>query len=225
MINSIRGGAGTSSYHTQPQPFDELKLKPEVIEKKTERLKDKGYFSVRMSEPTKSYLHQRSTLSNPAWRNQTVGQVIDLKGTDYERSVTAVAKDIATRLTGKQEQLKPQEFQLRRAKNQGADKWHQDKEPKKVICIATVEGRGTEFIKPSESKKLFETGEYAEMIPKNAEADAQKTAEAIAQKTNEAKKDRFYFFAGKGITEESIPKLVHRSPHESGRAIFMARWK
>ncbi|KPW66343.1 Uncharacterized protein ALO82_00185 [Pseudomonas syringae pv. broussonetiae] len=64
---------------------------------------------------------------------------------------------------------------------------------------------------------MFTNGEYAEMNPLSVEV--------VAQKTKEAKRDRFYFFAGKGITEESVPKLVHRSPSETGRSIFMARWK
>ncbi|KPB24005.1 hypothetical protein AC519_4303 [Pseudomonas savastanoi] len=50
-------------------------------------------------------------------------------------------------------------------------------------------------------------------------------ARAVEQRTREAKQDRFYFFAGKGICEDSIPKLIHRSPHQSGRSIFLARWQ
>ncbi|KPC45367.1 Uncharacterized protein AC496_0832 [Pseudomonas savastanoi pv. glycinea] len=217
MTYGIRGGAGTSAYYTQPKPFDELKLDQGQIQEKTEKLKEKGYFTVPISDTTRSYLHQQSSLSNPAWRNETVGKVVDLKATDYERSTTAVAKDIATTLTGRQQQLRPHEFQLRRAKNQGADQWHQDKEPKKVICIATIEGRGTEFVKRAESEGIFEAGHFGKMIPLDAEA--------VEERTKEAKQDRFYFFAGKGITEENIPKLVHRSPHQSGRSIFLARWQ
>ncbi|WP_122222732.1 DUF1826 domain-containing protein [Pseudomonas syringae group genomosp. 3] len=217
MINSIRGGASTSAYHTHPQPFDELKLKPEVIEKKTERLKDKGYFSVRMSDQTKSFLSRQSSLSNPAWREASVGKIVDLQTTEHERSVTAVAKDIAAALTGRKQQLRPHEFQLRRVDNPRSEQWHQDRAPLKVVCISAIEGRGTEFVKSTDSKTVFTNGEYAEMIPVNAEV--------VAQKIQEAKQDRFYFFAGKGITEESIPKLVHRSPNETGRSIFMARWK
>ncbi|KOP59561.1 type III effector HopAZ1 [Pseudomonas coronafaciens pv. porri] len=217
MTYGIRGGAGTSAYHTQPQPFDELKLDQRQIQEKTEKLKEKGYFTVPISETTRSYLHQQSSLSNPAWRDERFGKVVDLKATEYERSTTDVAKDIATTLTGRPQQLIPHEFQLRRAKNQGADQWHQDQRPKKVICIATVEGRGTEFVKRAESERIFEPGYFGKMIPLDAEA--------VKQRTKEAKQDRFYFFAGKGITEENIPKLVHRSPHQSGRSIFMARWE
>nr|WP_282705614.1 DUF1826 domain-containing protein [Pseudomonas syringae] len=213
----IRGGVGTSAYYTQPQPFDELKLKPEQIQEKTAKLMEKGYFTVPIAEPTRRFLHEQSSLSNPAWRQETVGKVIDLKATDYERSTTAVAKDIATTLTGKQQQLRPHEFQLRRAKNQGADQWHQDKGPKKVICIATIEGRGTEYVKRAESEGIFEAGHFGKMTPLDARA--------VEQRTREAKQDRFYFFAGKGICEDSIPKLVHRSPHQSGRSIFLARWQ
>ncbi len=160
MTYGIRGGVGTSAYYTQPQPFDELKLKPEQIQEKTAKLMEKGYFTVPIAEPTRRFLHEQSSLSNPAWRQEPVGKVIDLKATDYERSTTAVAKEIATTLTGKQQQLGPHEFQLRRAKNQGADKWHQDKEPKKVICIATIEGRGTEYVKRAESEGIFEAGHF-----------------------------------------------------------------
>lgn len=39
MTFSIRGGAGPSTYYTQPQPFDELKLEPEKIQQKTAKLK------------------------------------------------------------------------------------------------------------------------------------------------------------------------------------------
>lgn len=216
MTYGIRGGNGISPYHAQPQPFDELKLDQGQIQEKTEKLKEKGYFTVPISEATRSYLHQQSSLSNPAWQNEPVGKVVDLKATDYERSTTAVAKDIATRLTGVEQQLTPHEFQLRRAKNQGADQWHQDKAPKKVICIATVEGRGTEFVKRAESEGIFKTGRFGKMIPLDAEA--------VEQRTKEAKQDRFYFFAGRGITEENIPKLVHRSPHQTDRSIFLARW-
>ncbi|KPB34770.1 Uncharacterized protein AC516_4056 [Pseudomonas amygdali pv. sesami] len=35
MTYGIRGGVGTSAYYTQPQPFDELKLKPAQIQEKT----------------------------------------------------------------------------------------------------------------------------------------------------------------------------------------------
>ncbi|KPW93265.1 Uncharacterized protein ALO79_02676 [Pseudomonas syringae pv. castaneae] len=162
MTYGIRGGVGTSAYYTQPQPFDELKLKPEQIQEKTAKLMEKGYFTVPIAEPTRRFLHEQSSLSNPAWRQETVGKVIDLKATDYERSTTAVAKEIATTLTGKQQQLGPHEFQLRRAKNQGADQWHQDTEPKKVICIATIEGRGTEYVKRAESEGIFEAGAFWE---------------------------------------------------------------
>ncbi|WP_044423209.1 type III effector HopAZ1, partial [Pseudomonas syringae group genomosp. 3] len=199
------------------QPFDELKLDQGQIQEKTEKLKEKGYFTVPMSETTRNYLHEQSSLSNPAWREGTVGKVVDLRSSDYERSITTVAKNIATKLTGTERELRPQEFQLRRAKNQGADQWHQDKEPKKVICIATVEGRGTEFVKPRDSEGIFRAGIYGQMVPLNADA--------IERRTKEAKLDRFYFFAGKGISEDEVPKLVHRSPHESDRSIFLARWK
>ncbi|WP_057413759.1 type III effector HopAZ1 [Pseudomonas syringae group genomosp. 3] len=217
MTHGIRGGAGTSAYYTQSQPFDELKLDQGQIQEKTEKLKEKGYFTVPMSETTRNYLHEQSSLSNPAWREGTVGKVVDLRSSDYERSITTVAKNIATKLTGTERELRPQEFQLRRAKNQGADQWHQDKEPKKVICIATVEGRGTEFVKPRDSEGIFRAGIYGQMVPLNADA--------IERRTKEAKLDRFYFFAGKGISEDEVPKLVHRSPHESDRSIFLARWK
>ncbi|MCH5520038.1 DUF1826 domain-containing protein [Pseudomonas syringae] len=223
MTFSIRGGAGPSTYYAQPQPqpkpkpFDELKLEPEKIQQKTAKLEKEGYFSVRMSEHTKSYLLEQSRLSNPAWRNETVGKVVDLRTTEHERSVTAVAKDIAASLTGRKQQLRPHEFQLRRADNPRSEQWHQDRAPLKVICISAIEGRGTEFVTSPDSKAVFTNGEYAEMNPVSAEV--------VAQKTKEAKQDRFYFFAGKGITEESIPKLVHRSPSETGRSIFMARWK
>jgi hypothetical protein len=213
----IRGGAGTSAYYTQPQPFDELKLDQGQIQEKTEKLKEKGYFTVPISETTRNYLHEQSSLSNPAWREDAVGKVVDLRSSDYERSITTVAKNIATKLTGTERELRAQEFQLRRAKNQGADQWHQDKEPKKVICIATVEGRGTEFVKSRDSEGIFGTGTYGKMIPLDADA--------IERRTKEAKLDRFYFFAGKGISEDDVPKLVHRSPHESDRSIFLARWK
>ncbi len=91
MTYGIRGGVGTSAYYTQPQPFDELKLKPEQIQEKTAKLMEKGYFTVPIAEPTRRFLHEQSSLSNPAWRQETVGKVIDLKATDYERSTTAVA--------------------------------------------------------------------------------------------------------------------------------------
>ncbi|KPW94209.1 Type III effector HopAZ1 [Pseudomonas syringae pv. cerasicola] len=94
MTYGIRGGVGTSAYYTQPQPFDELKLKPEQIQKKTAKLVEKGYFTFPIAEPTRRFLHQQSSLSNPAWRQETVGKVIDLKATDYERSTTAVGRKL-----------------------------------------------------------------------------------------------------------------------------------
>nr|WP_235661411.1 DUF1826 domain-containing protein [Pseudomonas coronafaciens] len=202
---------------TETQPFAELKLDQGQLQEKTERLKEKGYFTVPMSETTRSYLHQQSSLSNPAWRNGPIGRIVDLQTTEHERPMTKVAKDIATSLTGREQQLRPHEFQLRRVDKPRSEKWHQDRAPLKVICISAIEGRGTEFVKSTESKAVFTHGQYAEMIPLDAEA--------VKQKIKVAKSDRFYFFAGKGITEESIPKLVHRSPEETGRSIFMARWK
>ncbi|EGH19582.1 MULTISPECIES: hypothetical protein [Pseudomonas syringae group genomosp. 2] len=217
MTYGIRGGAGASAYYPQPQPFDELKLDQDKIQEKTAKLKEKGYFTVPISETTKSYLREQSSLTNRAWQKHAVGKIVDLKSTDYEKATTEVAKNIAAALTGTEKELTPQEFQLRRAKNQGADQWHRDKEPKKVICIATVEGRGTEFVKHGDSEGLFGTGTYGKMVPLDASA--------IEQRTKEAKQDRFYFFAGRGISEDNIPKLIHRSPHEKDRSIFLARWK
>lgn len=217
MTYGIRGGPGPSAYYTQPQPFDELKLDQEKIQEKTAKLKEKGYFTVPISETTRSYLREQSSLTNRAWQEHAVGKIVDLKSTDFEKSTTEVAKNIAAALSGEEKELTPQEFQLRRAKNQGADQWHRDKEPKKVICIATVEGRGTEFVKHGDSEGLFGTGTYGKMVPLDALA--------IEQRTKEAKRDRFYFFAGRGISEDDVPKLIHRSPHEKDRSIFLARWK
>lgn len=72
-------------------------------------------------------------------------------------------------------------------------------------------------MKRAESEGIFEAGYFGKMTPLDAKA--------VEQRTREAKQDRFYFFAGKGICEDSIPKLVHRSPHQSGRSIFLARWQ
>ncbi len=65
MTYGIRGGVGTSAYYTQPQPFDELKLKPEQIQEKTAKLMEKGYFTVPIAEPTRRFCMSKAVSVTP----------------------------------------------------------------------------------------------------------------------------------------------------------------
>lgn len=200
------------------KPFEEMNLSPEQIDKKIEKLARKGYFTVKASETTKAFLQKLSNADN-GWNKEYFWKSQNLVGSDYEKQTTALAGKVIDRIDGnKPSHLEPQEFQVRRLFGKVADRWHQDKEPKKIISIIALAGSGTEFVSPEVAKEKFPSGRGIAQEPTGGE-------QAIKADIHQAKKDRFYFFLGRSMKETDFPVLVHRSPQEGDRSIFMGRWR
>lgn len=223
----IPGGASTQDLRgplaelssPSPQPFGELLLGDTEIAQKAESIKRKGYATVRISPATKQFL-ESSDKSADNWRNKYGWPEKDFIGTDYEKAVTDTASRLVSALRGTPSQrpvLVPKEFQIRHPAGNGADSWHKDGAPKKLVCLATLSGTGTEFVKAGDATRCFEQEQGIGMKPKDG-AD-------LGTSVKRAKADRFYLFAARGLEHPEVPKLVHRSPSEPNRSIFMARWK
>lgn len=208
-----------SSTPSAAQPFAELNLSEEQLDKKLEKLQQKGYFTVKVKPATMAFLKSHDK-PDAEWSDTSAGKVISFTGTDFERASTATAMRIVNRLSQQETMLVPQEFQIRRPHDTGADQWHQDRKPKKLTCLATLEGTGTEFVLPEVAKEKFRYENGATTGPSSIHGDA-----SLEGDIQRAKKDRFYFFAALGLTQEHVPKLVHRAPNETDRSIFLARWK
>lgn len=200
------------------KPFEEMNLSPEQIDKKIEKLGRKGYFTVKATETTKAFLQKLSNAED-GWDKEYSWKSQNLAGSEYEKQTTGLAGKVIDKIEGgKPSHLEPQEFQVRRPYGKGADRWHQDKEPKKIISIITLAGSGTEFVSPEVAKNKFASGAKIVQEPKQGD-------EAIKADIHQAKKDRFYFFLGRSMKETDFPVLVHRSPQELDRSVFMARWR
>lgn len=219
-VQTSAGEVATEPAAVVAKPFDELKLSRPQIDRGLEKLKRKGYFTVRVTQETKSYLQENNKIVANL-TGDTIGKVLSFEDEAFALAATATAAQISEQMTGKKMDLAIQEFQIRHPHDQGADQWHQDSAPKTLTCITTLSGSGTEFVLPEISNKKFtmEKVRYGERLaPIGGEA-------AIQSDVKQAKKDKFYFFAAMGVKNEEIPKLVHRAPHETDRAIFLARWK
>jgi hypothetical protein len=202
-----------------PKPFDELSLSDEQVKEKTDKLLRKGYFTVRVSETTTRFLNS-SNNDHANWDKNHFGSTISFIGSAFEKHATRTAEQVISTLSGSDldSTLVPQEFEIRRPFDRGANRWHRDKQPKKLVCLATMEGGGTEFVSPAVAGEKFVTAGGIVMCPRDGDS-------SIADDIKRAKSGRFYFFAGRGLEQATVPKLVHRAPDEVGRAIFMARWK
>jgi hypothetical protein len=202
-----------------PQPFDELSLSDEQVKAKTSELLREGYFTVAVSETTASFLKSNND-DNANWDTQHFGSTISFIGSPFEQNATSTAEKVVTTLSSldRHVALVPQEFEIRRPFDKGAYRWHRDKQPKKLVCLATIEGGGTEFVSPDIADEKFVSEGGIVMRPRDGDA-------SISDDIQRAKSGQFYFFAGRGVDQATVPKLVHRAPGEVGRAIFMARWK
>jgi len=206
------------------QPFDEMKLSSSELDNKIEKLKNKGYFTIPMSRATRTYLKKQDK-PEADWRQSHTWKKLPLEP-GYEETAIDMASAIVSRIAQSDVKLTQQEFEIRRPGKHGAVEWHQDSAPKLLACVATLEGRGTEFVSPATAKEKFTRS--SNILSRAMELKGGQTS--LGNAVKEAKKDRFYFFAACGIPSEHIPKLVHRAPpaaagEESDRSIFIARWR
>lgn len=197
-------------------PFDELTLSDRQLEAKVAKLRTKGYFTIPVARTTRQFLHAQSAAMPPATGAR---HSRDFKGSDFEETATLLATRVVSRLALDDLPLIPQEFQVRKPSAASASGWHQDKAPKFLTCITTLEGAGTQFVSPEVFKEKFvQISDYPVTL---APSGGNKSIEKDIRTT---KPGKFYFFANLGINDARVPKLVHRAPGESGRSIFLARW-
>lgn len=196
------------------KPFEELNLSDEQIDKKIEKLKRKGYFTIPLKPVTRRYLE--AVMESDAKPVRGTFLACSFINTEYERTATATAEKIISRICGGEQKLQSHEFEKRWPGNHAASEWHQDSAPKLLSCIATIKGSGTQFVTPQTLEEKF-TKVSSGLIPKE---DNAVTTEDIRH----ARPEKFLFFAAQALTKETIPKLLHRAPTEDHRSIFMARW-
>jgi hypothetical protein len=205
----------------QPQAFEEVRLNDRQLEDKLAKLKRKGYFTIPMSPATKALLHAESQ-SGPRWKSSDFGMINDLGGLPQADVLNDAATRIFSHITADPAaRLRPNGVEIRNPAPQVAEQWHQDLGPKVLTCIATLKGKGTEFVSLEASRNEFKEVEQPKhWIPIPPE-DRNPPTETLIR---EAKKEKFYFFAALALKDESIPKLLHRAPSEPDRSIFLARW-
>jgi hypothetical protein len=215
MSTQINGNA--------PQPFDEMKLNNTELDNKIEKLKRKGYFTIPISDATHAYLKNQDK-PEASWKLSHIGKKLPLNN-GYGDTARCMAAQIVSRIAQRNVTLRPNEFEIRHPGEHGAVQWHQDRAPRVLACIATLEGRGTEFISPLLEKEKFTKS--SNTLSKALELKA--GSDLLGNAIEVAKKDRFYFFAACGMASEHVPKLVHRAPppalnEKADRSIFIARW-
>jgi hypothetical protein len=205
----------------QPQAFEEVRLNDKQLEDKLAKLRRKGYFTIPMSPATKALLHAESQ-SGPRWKSSDFGMINDLGGLPQADVLNDAATRIFSHITDDPAaRLRPNGVEIRNPAPQVAEQWHQDLGPKVLTCIATLKGKGTEFVSLEASRNEFKEVEQPKhWIPIPPE-DRNPPTETLIR---EAKKEKFYFFAALALKDESIPKLLHRAPSEPDRSIFLARW-
>lgn len=201
----------------EPAPFDELKLDSPMVRKSIEKLQRKGYFTIPVSETTKTFMHAQKAENA---QEIFAGTAVSFRQTVHEPVITAAATKVMSAINGHETRLTTHECEVRWPAGTGASDWHRDSRPKVLTCLTTLEGRPTEFVSPQVAQEKFTTD------PKNpATVYPTRSDGPIASDIRQAKKDKFYFFAAAGVTADHIPKLVHRAPGDAGRSIFLARWK
>lgn len=199
------------------EPFDEMKLSDQHLESKLHKLRTKGYFTIPIAPGTKRFLEARSrSMPNDPYQKHT----LDFRGSSYEQTGTALATRVVSALVSAELPLRPQEFEIRRPKPQAASEWHQDKAPKFLTCLTTLEGEATEFVSPEVFKENFK---QSSKFPLTIEPVAGRTA--IEKDIRTTKPNKFYVFAALGVEDPQVPKLLHRAPGQAGRSIFLARWQ
>lgn len=227
-----RQSARSKASNTSARPFAELCLSDKQIREAAEQIRSNAYAAVDMTPATKTFLHKERA-SQAGWRNKFFDwDEKDLSETADARAVT----DTATRLVAALEQpskrsdrtrtLHPQEFQIRRWKEEaGAKTWHQDSGPKKLGCIAALNGAGTEFVAADIGLNLFTGHALGTHMEPKQDID-------VNGHIKRTEPGRFYWFAARGLKAPDVPKWVHRSPASADtspddpeRAIFMARWR
>ena len=198
------------------EPFDEMKLSDRQLASKLHKLRTKGYFTIPVAPGTKRFLEAQSrSMPNDPFQKHA----LDFRNSSYEQTGTALATRVVSALVAAELPLRPQEFEIRRPVAQAASEWHQDKAPKFLTCLTTLEGEATEFVSPAVFKGKFkQTGD----VPPVIEPVAGRTA--IEKDIRTTKPDKFYIFAALGVEDPHVPKLVHRAPGQAGRSIFLARW-
>jgi len=81
----------------------------------------------------------------------------------YESTLTAAATAMVPTIEKRQVNLEPQECQVRRPEEIGASNWRHDNKTKILVCIATIEGGGTQYVSPEIAKEKF-TGASADAM-------------------------------------------------------------
>lgn len=198
------------------EPFDEMKLSDAQLASKLRKLRVKGYFTIPVAPCTKRFLHahSRSLAGDPLTQRSR-----DFHGSTYEETATALATRIVSALVSVTLPLRPHDFEVRRPVAQAASTWHQDKAPRFLTCLTTLEGEATEFVTPEVFKGKFrQTCD----LPLTIEPAAGRSD--IEKDIRTTKPDKFYVFAALGLEDSGVPKLLHRAPGQPGRSIFLARW-
>ncbi|MES2832751.1 MAG: hypothetical protein V4695_12240 [Pseudomonadota bacterium] len=217
----------TNCFESAPKPFDEMKLSKAEVKQKVAELKTNGFFSIPISETTQRYLHntnQGKGNSESQWEAKSTGTELKLPKS-YNEIATRMATAVISKVADQKVHLETQEFQIRRPGLTPADRWHQDRNPKVLTCLATLEGRGTEYVTPALARATFK-----HIDDKITPIEMRKGRILCKEDIKTFKKDNFYFIASRSDVTESIPKLVHRAPaydHKelSERAIFLSRWR
>ncbi len=216
----------SSCFGSAPEPFDEMKLSKAEVNAKVAELKTNGFFTIPIAKTTQRYLqnaNQGSEKLESQWEEKRTGRELRLPKS-YNEIATRMATAVISKVADEKIHLKTQEFQIRRPGLQSADRWHQDRNPKVLTCLATLEGRGTEYVTPAVAKATFkhvdESGTQVEM---------RKDHSLLSNDIQSFTQDRFYFIASQSKATETIPKLVHRAPatdpkDPNERAIFLSRW-
>lgn len=198
------------------EPFAELQLSDRRIASKVEKLRTKGYFTIPVAKSTRRFLRAQSA-AIPASADGPPCR--DFSGSAFEQVATSMASRVVSRLKPCDLPLRPHEFQVRKPSADAASDWHQDRAPKVLTCITTLEGAGTQFVSPSVFNEKF--AQVEDFPVTLAPVDG---AQSIAKDVRTTRPGQFYFFADLGIDDPQVPKLVHRAPGEPGRSIFLARW-
>lgn len=170
-----------------------------------------------MAKPTKKFLKELAATMPPLSDKM---HIHDFKHSVFEKTTTAMATKVVSQLKPGDLPLESVEFQIRNPSATAASTWHQDRAPKFLTCITTLEGASTQFVSPEVFKDKFK---QISDIPRVEVPIG--GADSIKNDIRTTKPDKFYIFANLGIDDPQVPKLLHRAPGEPGRSIFLARWK
>lgn len=203
------------------EPFDEFKLDDRQLASKLQELRTHGYFTLPIAAPTMRFLEAQAALMP---HDPLVTNRCDLRGSTYELTATAFATRVLAHLVPATLTLQPNEFEIRQPHAQVATGWHEDNAPKLLSCITTLVGSGTQFLAPDVSVTRFRTTVHYG-LQTGAKLVRLADHAVIEPHVQTMESGKIYVFVGRGLKNSQVPVLVHRSPGEVGRTIFMARWK